>query len=161
MQKEHVLSESNQETVNPPVKLKVICFVSLLPVLLIGGLIWFIHAAHVSGLVRFQLSFCACILSFLGATHWGIILRSMEEDGRKVTWGRILWSLTPVVLALVTFYTEPFDSAGLLILGIVATYYADRILCDRGELPYAYLKLRMCHTAGLFIGLFSTFIFFF
>ncbi len=98
-----------------------LAYAGLLPFVLGAMLVWFVRPdAH--GYVTLLLScYCAVILSFLGAVHWGLAMRA--PDVPSATW---IWGVSPALVAWIAVVMPPY--AGLVVHGVMlaACYLVDR-----------------------------------
>jgi len=95
-------------------------------------------------------AYAACILSFLGAVHWGLALAQPDQAAaERLAWGVVpsLWGwgalLLPVPVAL-----------PVLGAGILATAALETAASRRGLVSGGWLRLRWVLSAGAAGGLF-------
>lgn len=85
----------------------------------------------------------AVILAFLGAMHWGAILRgSTAESGDDATWTRLGFSVAPSIVAWVATLMNPLYGLVMLIIAHGVVAIADIQTARRGEFPVWYGRLR-------------------
>jgi hypothetical protein len=85
----------------------------------------------------------AVILTFLGAMHWGVILRgSKAESGEEATWARLGFSVAPSIVAWVATLMNPLYALLMLIVAHGVVALADLQTARRGEFPVWYGRLR-------------------
>ncbi len=84
------------------------------------------------------LGYGATIASFLGAIHWGLVMR--ERPAQPVP--RLLWGVVPSLLGWVALLLGP--APGLLLIAALlwACFAADRVLYPRYQLR-AWLPMRL------------------
>jgi hypothetical protein len=112
------------------------------------ALAWLVRSfgAHEDFLRNALLSYGACIVSFIGAVHWGVWLRAA---GTESTAQRgLLWSVIPsiaawLVLACGAQFALP-AMAALLACCLLMDLYFGR----SGVLPHWYVSMRIVLTAG-------------
>ena len=113
---------------------------------------WGLEWSHY--LMWVQMSYGACVLSFLGAVHWGLALTPTGEARRA----RILWSVLPSLWATVAQAVPPLYGAPLLIIGFVSALAADSRAAKAGLLPAWYLHMRIPITLGVVLSLGTSFV---
>ena len=113
---------------------------------------WGLQWSHY--LMWVQMSYGACVLSFLGAVHWGLALAPNAEARRA----RIMWSVLPSLWAAAAQAVPPLYGAPLLIVGFLAALAADSRAQRAGLLPAWYLKMRIPITMGVVMSLGTSFI---
>lgn len=103
------------------------------PALVLGlaGAIPFTHLAllslaapeHMPLVVQAQCAYGACILSFIGAIHWGIAL---TNQGRlQPDWGTLGYSVTPSLVAWLALLMKPCYGLITLSLGLLYAFARD------------------------------------
>jgi hypothetical protein len=103
-----------------------------------------------------QMAYAACILSFMGAVHWGLAMAGTgvagpgpSDDSRAgATWTRLGGSVIPPLLAWVALVMAPLPGLILLILSFAGLFWADLAAIRLGQAPTWYLPLRKALTAG-------------
>ena len=65
----------------------------------------------------------ATILSFLGAIHWGLVMR--EASGQPTGW--LVWGVTPSLVAWVALLLNPAAGLWLIAAGLWACFVVDRM----------------------------------
>jgi hypothetical protein len=96
----------------------------------------------------------ACILSFLGAIHWGVALRAPDAeagwDGARLSLG-----VVPSLVAWVAMMLPPFWTSLLLILGLLGTVLVESWAVRRHALgPKSWIHLRWLLSIGAAASLF-------
>lgn len=98
----------------------------------------------------------ACILSFLGAVHWGLALGSaalppgglqlLTDQPIAVLRARLVLGVLPALIGwvalLVAFFGPPSAALAVLVFGFAATIIAEAQANRRGLLPPGYIWLR-------------------
>lgn len=102
-------------------------------------------------------TYAACILSFLGAVHWGFALgagsavppggfRAVPMQPSSVLYARLGLGVLPALVAwialLVAFFGLPSAALGTLAAGFIATIIVETHANQRGLLPPGYIWLR-------------------
>ncbi|WP_421708334.1 DUF3429 domain-containing protein [Algihabitans sp.] len=114
-----------------------------------------------------QMAYAACILSFMGAVHWGLAMAGTGVSGPGVaragapggdshagmTWTRTFGSVIPPLLAWLSLVMAPLPGLILLILSFVGLFWADLQAIRLGQAPTWYLPLRKALTIGVVICL--------
>ena len=67
-------------------------------------------------IVHAQQAYGACILSFLGAIHWGYALAKTSE--LKPDWSTLGYSVTPSLIAWVALLEKPLPGLATLCIGL-------------------------------------------
>jgi hypothetical protein len=122
-----------------------------LPFLILGVLSWVDWQAQAQ--VQFALlAYGACILSFVGALHWGFAMTAnrLEEAQRSHLY---IWSVVPSLVAWFALVLPPAWGVPALVAGLWAHYLQDRRLTARLGLPDWYLPLRLALTGAASLGL--------
>ncbi len=92
------------------------------------------------------LAYGACILSFLGAVHWGFVLSVAAPSERAASLRLVLGTAPSLIawLALILGFTG-YPSAGLAVLlaGLLATVLIEAHWTQHLLLPLAYFRLRV------------------
>jgi hypothetical protein len=101
---------------------------------------------HGGWLQNALLAYGACILSFVGALHWGFAMTLPELDARQRNHA-FAWSTLPSLVAWLALLVDALAAGSLLILAFIAHYLRDRGLARRASLPGWYLPLRFRLTA--------------
>ena len=88
-----------------------------------------------------QVTYGCMILSFLGAPHWGWALSSTPAP-RGVTAFRLIWGVTPALIAWPLASTPAPKSLDALSAGLGLAYAVDAAAWVAGQTPRCYLALR-------------------
>jgi len=87
------------------------------------------------------IAYAACIVSFLGAVHWGFALRAAESEA-WATGRRLALGVVPALLAWVALILPQWLGLGLLIATFLAVWAAEEIAARPRLVPTGYLWLR-------------------
>jgi hypothetical protein len=95
----------------------------------------------------------ACILSFLGAIHWGAVLRAPDTE-KGWDWARLSLGVVPSLIAWVAMMLPPFWTSLLLILGLLGTVTLESWAARRHALgPKGWIHLRWQLSIGAAVSL--------
>lgn len=123
-------------------------------VLGIGGLIPFVvlawlSAGNAAGSREYQhslLMYAASIAAFVGAVHWGLVLREADATRRHVL--QLAWSVVPSLAAwAVTISSEPHAALVRMALVLAACWVVDAVFWARRAIPAWYFGLRSLLTS--------------
>lgn len=87
------------------------------------------------------IAYAACILSFLGAVHWGFALRAGESEA-WATGRRLALGVVPALIAWPALLLPGWIGLGLLIAAFLAVWAAEEVAGRQGLVPGSYLWLR-------------------
>ena len=90
-----------------------------------------------------QVAYGACILSFLGAPHWGFALGGSPPASPRANAFRLVWGVTPSLLAWPCASTPAPLSLDALSAGLAAAMAVDLQCWRAGLVPRSYLSLRV------------------
>lgn len=141
-----------------------------------AGLIPFIGLAIMTGVYSgtemaattagYNLIYAICIVSFLGAVHWGLAIALFSQEQPAYLAGlnqtefetrSFIWGVTPSVLAWIAGAFAPQQSVLWILAGILAVVWVvDQKLLKPMKAFHAYLKLRNHLTLGAVVGLLVT-----
>lgn len=99
----------------------------LVPFVLGTLLVWVLPNAEAHGFVALALScYAALIVSFLGAIHWGLVMRMPADTPPRVIQSALVWGVVPSLVAWMCVLMPPH--AGLVLLGtaLIGCYLVDR-----------------------------------
>ncbi len=147
----------------PPV---VLGFAGLLPFLAGATGAWILPTPWDRFAVDLLLFYAACILSFLGAVHWGLALAGVgsrppaEGDtaahgvrAAALTWRRLGWSVVPALVAWIALALAPHFGLLVMILGFAGMFWGDLRAIAAGLAPPWYRHLRRPLTAAVILCL--------
>ena len=83
----------------------------------------FITPEHLPLIAHAQQVYGACILSFLGAIHWGFALAKTSE--LKPDWTTLGYSVTPSLIAWIALLAKPVPGLSTLCIGIAIALSRD------------------------------------
>lgn len=83
----------------------------------------FISPENLPLIVHAQQAYGACILSFLGAIHWGFALAKMSE--LKPDWRTLGYSVTPSLIAWLALLAKPVPGLTTLCIGLAIALSRD------------------------------------
>ncbi len=127
-----------------------------LPALLlgVGGLVPFVGLALLAAnpvwsteALLAQRAYGACILSFVGAVHWGF---AVARGG--LSWTQTGWSVLPALIAWVAL-TLGAAGTWLLIAGLALAWVVDDYAAIGRSFPDWYRRLRTVLTSGAILSL--------
>ncbi|EHH68308.1 DUF3429 domain-containing protein [Gluconobacter morbifer] len=134
----------------------------LVPFGLLGGWIFlaglFTPLPHLTVIL---LAYGACIMSFLGAVHWGLAMERPDIitiDGTSTRdRQRLLFGVCPALWAWLSLCIGLLGNTragyGLEALGFIIIFAGERAAWRKGALPPGYLPLRTVLTAGAVLSL--------
>ena len=92
---------------------------------------------HLHLIAHAQQAYGACILSFLGAIHWGFALAKTSE--LKPDWSTLGYSVTPSLVAWMALLANPVPGLTTLCIGLAFALSRD---LDTPHFPAWYYALR-------------------
>jgi Protein of unknown function (DUF3429) len=110
----------------------------LLPFLGLAAALWAASPSRWPALGAALLAYGATITSFLGAIHWGLLMR----PGASQPLPALLWGVTPSLLAWVALMLAPGRGLVLIALLLWACLAVDRAVYPRHRLQ-AWLPMRL------------------
>jgi hypothetical protein len=116
-------------------------FAGLLPFVLLALGTWVAEAGQRAFAGLALAGYGAVIASFLGAIHWGLVMR----DAQKQSLALLGWGVTPSLLAWVALMLSP--PAGLLLIAAVLwmCFAVDRVVYPRFQ-AQGWLPMRLALT---------------
>ena len=117
---------------------RLLGFAGLIPFAGLAAALWIMSPEYGPWLSKALLAYGATIASFLGAIHWGLVMRERSSGN---AWS-LIWGVAPSLLAWLALLLDPF--AGLLLIAalLCACYTVDRVIYPRYELG-AWLPMRL------------------
>ena len=119
-----------------------------------------------SALTQYNLIYALCIVSFLGAVHWGlaISLANQEQpaylaglDQAEFETRSFIWGVTPSLLAwLAGAFSPPEYTLWILVVTLAFVWLVDQRMLKPMKAFEQYLKLRNHLTLGAIAGLLLT-----
>ncbi len=116
-------------------------YAGLLPFVVLAMATWLADPGH-RAFVGFALAgYGAAIASFLGAIHWGLVMR----DASKQSLAILGWGVMPSLLSWVALMLSP--AAGLLMIALIlcACFAVDRVVYPRFQVQ-GWLPMRLTLT---------------
>jgi hypothetical protein len=91
-----------------------------------------------------QMAYAACILSFMGAVHWGLAMAGVgASDARAaMTWERLGWSVMPALVAWASMLLPALPGLVVLIVTFALLFHGDLLAIRLGLAPPWYRFLR-------------------
>jgi hypothetical protein len=116
-------------------------YAGLVPFVVLALAIWFANPSYRVFSSLALLGYGAVIASFLGALHWGLVMR----DAHSQSFALLGWGVAPTLLAWVALMLHP--SIGLLVMAglLWACYAVDRVVYPRFQVQ-AWLSMRLLLT---------------
>ena len=99
--------------------------------------------------LRALLAYGACILSFLGAVHWGWVLAPGSAAGRLPVVRTLALGVVPSLVGWVALLLPAGTGLALLICGFAGWYLLESRLVGAATLGAAYFALRQRLTFGV------------
>ena len=90
-------------------------FAGLIPFVALAAALWLPEFVSQSFISHALTTYALAIISFLGAIHWGLLMRDMPSSSTSsIGW---IWGVTPSLLAwLANFYAYPVE---LILMALV------------------------------------------
>ena len=108
---------------NSPSRLvQLLGYAGLIPFVTLALAAWFGPLQYQPPAARALLGYGACILSFLGASYWGLNMR----DSRNATQALWVWGITPSLIAWVALLVPLKFGLWLISAGLVACFVVDK-----------------------------------
>ncbi len=131
-----------------PLPARVLGLAGLIPFLAGAVGVWVLPGFIAAIAMNAQLFYGAVILTFVGAVHWGYAMRDDE-----LRWGRMVWSVTPALVAWIALLLTPRMTAAILIVSFAMAFLTDARAVRAGLFPAWYLGLRKALTLGVLVSL--------
>ena len=128
----------NADKAGPSLWARRLGFCGLIPFVILAAALWVERPGDWPLARMALLGYGATITSFLGAIHWGLVMR----DGPAQSARSLLWGVVPSLLAWMALLLG--HAAGLLLIAglLWACFAVDRILYPRYQLQ-AWLPMRL------------------
>lgn len=128
---------------------RLLGYAGLIPFYACTAAVWF--AQHPFDLMahKAQMSYGAVILAFLGAVHWGLVLRQPAAAPRAL----LVWGVVPSLVGWTALAFGPPLAHGVMMLGFLAAFLADRRVTLSGLTPPWYGRLRLVLTTLVVLSL--------
>ena len=118
----------------------------LIPFVALALSIWLFDRADRFRSVNALLAYSACILSFLGAIHWGLVMRDETFQSKKL----LVWGVIPSLLAWIALLINPTVGLYLVAAGLWACFAVDRLVYSRvGVQMWVPMRLVLTVVASL------------
>ncbi len=128
----------NSDNAYPSRLARLLGFAGLIPFVSLASALWFASPDFSPRLSMALLAYGATIASFLGAIHWGLVMREALSGNAS----SLIWGVVPSLIAW--FAVLLGQAAGLLLIAVLlcACYAVDRTMYARYKLQ-AWLPMRM------------------
>ncbi len=125
----------------PSVLAKSLGYAGLIPFVGLALAQWTLAPAHRTFIGLALLGYGATIASFLGAIHWGLVMR----DASRASFRFLVWGVVPSLVAWIALLTGPVPGL-LVIAGLLwACFAVDRWIYARFQVP-GWLSMRLSLT---------------
>jgi hypothetical protein len=113
----------------------------LIPFIVLTGAVWVVAPEYRPVAYDWLRTYAACILSFVGALHWGsaMVHPDMKPADRDLLMG---WSVIPALVAWLSLLVHLRPGLVLMAAMFVIHYSMDRALVRRFRFPEWYVRLR-------------------
>lgn len=122
----------------PSVWTRRLGYAGLIPFLGLAAALWFVRRGDWPFVSMALLAYGATIASFLGAIHWGLLMRPGAVQPLPV----LLWGVTPSLLGWVALLLSPVVGLGLIAVLLWVCLAVDRVVYPRYQMK-AWLPLRL------------------
>lgn len=109
--------------------------------------VWMFRHPFDSMALGAQMNYGAVILSFLGAVHWGLVLRMPHGAPRAL----LVWGVVPSLVGWAALAFGPPIQHGVMMLGFLAAFMADHRAVLSGFTPAWYGRLRLMLTTAILL----------
>ena len=99
----------------------------LIPFVSLALSIWLFDPTNSFRSVDALLAYSTCILSFLGAIHWGLVMCNATSQSKKL----LAWGVIPSLLAWIALLINPIFGLYLVAAGLWACFAVDRVVYSR------------------------------
>lgn len=121
-----------------------------LPFLGTAVAVWLLDSPNTFYALEVQRTYAACILSFLGAVHWGLAMAAAPGSPGAA---RLVASVMPCLIAWFALLLVPWLGLSLLILAFAGLYFYDLRGAAAGLTPDWYPNLRRPLTVAVVLSL--------
>lgn len=128
---------------------RLLGFAGLIPFYAGSVGVWLAHHPFDMMAHKAQISYGAIILAFLGAVHWGVVLRMPYGVPRAM----LVWGVVPPLVGWAALGFGPPLAHGIMMLGFLAAFLADRRVSLSGLTPPWYGRLRLMLTTLVLLAL--------
>jgi len=124
---------------------RVLGYGGLIPFLVFSGLVFIADNEWWPICMLALRAYTACIASFLGAIHWGLVMKSAAPESAS-----FLWGVAPCLLATAGLLLEPPTGLGMITAVLFLCYFVDRASYPRyGFGHWLPMRLTLTAIAGL------------
>jgi len=116
-------------------------YAGLIPFIALSGLVFIANNEWRPLCVSALRAYAACIASFLGAIHWGLVMKSAAPGSAA-----FLWGVVPSLLAAASLLPEPSTGLAMIAAVLWLCYFVDRAIYPRHSLGH-WLRMRLILTA--------------
>ena len=99
----------------------------LIPFVALALSIWLFEPTNRFLSVNALLAYSTCILSFLGAIHWGLVMSNTTSQSKKL----LAWGVIPSLLAWIALLINPIVGLYLVAAGLWACFAVDQVVYNR------------------------------
>ena len=118
----------------------------LIPFVALALSIWLFDPINRFRSVNALLAYSTCILSFLGAIHWGLVMLDTTSQSKKL----LVWGVIPSLLAWIALLINPIVGLYLVAAGLWACFAVDRVVYSRfGVQMWVPMRLVLTVVASL------------
>ncbi|MEB0055262.1 MULTISPECIES: DUF3429 domain-containing protein [unclassified Variovorax] len=115
---------------------QVLGYGGLMPFAGLAFAVWLLEPTDRARSLSALVAYGASILGFLGAVHWGLVMR--DASGGRST-GSLVWGVTPALVAWIALLIDPATGLWVVVAGLWACFAVDRVTYPdfgvRGWLP--------------------------
>jgi len=132
-----------------PKQVLLLGYFGLIPFVLFGFGVWLIPDAFLQTAANFLITYSACILTFMGAIHWGVAMKDRAHSMQ------LALSIVPAIVAWLSLNIVSPWSYSILIVSFVVLCIADGMAVKKRLVPAWYPKLRIPLTGMVVLSLIS------
>jgi hypothetical protein len=110
-----------------------------------------INLAVSARMLRWLVEYGAVLLAFVGAVHWGLVLAQPAGSVAPGARARLLFGVTPMLIAWAALLVTPWIGLGVLIGGFAFTVISEMEANRRRFLPPGYMLLRLVLSAVIVV----------
>ena len=116
-------------------------YAGLIPFVGLVLAVWFSDASDRVRSVAALLAYSATILSFLGAIHWGLVMRAAAGQSNEM----LAWGVAPSLVAWIALLLNPAIGLWLVAAALWACFMVDRMVYPKFGVA-AWLPMRLALT---------------
>ena len=151
---EHPRPKVEQTAAGIPVLAVALGYAGLLPFFAGAAELWLLPGVMTSFVESALLAYAAVILSFMGAVHWGLAMRSH----RDIVNLQLGLSVIPALVGWMALMLPAVVAYPSLILAFVVLYVLDLQAVKLNMAPRWYPSLRLPLTAGVVVSLIAGYV---